>query len=80
LTNLPADVLGPAYDRLTTAGVLPVNDGLPYASIEGTIKELHDLRTLEAGQTVTADQLVDRRPGDEALKTLGAMSGDPRWK
>jgi ABC-type nitrate/sulfonate/bicarbonate transport system substrate-binding protein len=80
LTNVPPEVLGPAYDQLTAAGVFPVNDGLPAASIDGTIKALHDLGTLQASQNVTSEQLVDRRPAEEAVKALGPMSGDPRWK
>ena len=80
LTNVPPEVLGPAYDQLTAAGVFPVNDGLPVASIEGTIKTLRELGTLQPAQNVTAEQLVDRGPADQAVKALGAMSGDPRWK
>jgi len=80
LTNVPPEVLGPAYDQLTAAGVFPVNDGLPVPSIEGTIKTLRELGTLQPAQNVTAEQLVDRGPADQAVKALGAMSGDPRWK
>ena len=78
LTNVPPDVLGPAYDQLTAAGVWPVNDGLPAASIDGTINALREPGTLQ--QPVTADQLVDRRAAEEAVKSLGAMTGDPCWK
>jgi len=80
LTNVPPEVLGPAYDQLTAAGVFPVNDGLPVPSIEGTIKTLRELGTLQPAQNMTAEQLVDRGPADQAVKALGAMSGDPRWK
>jgi len=80
LTNVPPDVLGPAYDQLTAAGVWPVNDGLPTASIDGTIATLRDLGTLQPGQNITSEQLIDRNPATEAVKALGAMSGDSRWK
>jgi len=79
-TNVSPDVLGKAYDQLTVAGVFPVNDGLPAASLDGTLKVLHELGALDSSQNVTPDQLVDRGPADAAVNALGLMTGDPRWK
>jgi hypothetical protein len=80
ITTVPANVVAPAYDQLTAAGAFPVNEGMPPESIANTIKKLEELGTLQAGQAVAPDQLVDRRPAEEAVRTLGPMTGDPRWQ
>src|SRR5262249_39208758 len=71
ITNVPPDVMARAYDQLTAAGVFPVNDGMPERSIANTIKQLQELGTLQAGQTVSVEQLVDRRPAEAAMQALG---------
>jgi NitT/TauT family transport system substrate-binding protein len=80
ITTVPPTVVAPAYDQLTVAGAFPVNEGMPAESINNTIKKLQELGTLQPGQSVSADQLVDRRPVQEAVRALGPMTGDPRWQ
>jgi hypothetical protein len=53
---------------------------MPAESIGNTVKKLQELGTLQPGQSVSADQLVDRRPAQEAVRALGPMTGDPRWQ
>jgi ABC-type nitrate/sulfonate/bicarbonate transport system substrate-binding protein len=80
-TNVPASVLGPAYDQLAAAGAWPVNDGMPAADVERTIAVLRDVGLLQAGQSVSSEQLIDRRPATEAMNALGGpMTGEARWK
>jgi NitT/TauT family transport system substrate-binding protein len=80
-TNVPASIVATAYDQLAAAGAWPVNNGMPVSDVEHTIAALRDLGNLQATDSVSPVQLIDRGPATEALKQLGGpMSGDPRWK
>jgi NitT/TauT family transport system substrate-binding protein len=81
ITAVPADVLAPAYDQLVAAGAFPVNEGLPSRSIGYTIQKLQEVGTLSPTQRLTAENMVDRRPAEAALRAVGGpLTGDPRWQ
>jgi len=78
-TGFPADVVGKAYDRLiTTDGVFAVNEGLEAKRLTYTTGRMKDGGLLPNGAP-DLTRVVDRGPIHEAVQSLGAMKGDPRW-
>jgi len=78
-TGFSADVIGRAYDRLITKdGVFAVNEGLEAKRLTATMARMKDVGLLPNGSP-DLSKVVDRGPIHEAVQSLGAMKGDPRW-
>jgi NitT/TauT family transport system substrate-binding protein len=78
-TGFSTDVTGKAYDRLITKdGVFPVNAGLQASRLQYTLGKMQSEGLLPAGPP-DLSKVVDRGPIQQAVGSLGTMTGDPRW-
>lgn len=78
-TGFSTDVTGKAYDQLITKdGVFPVNEGLQANRLQYTVSKMQAEGLLPAGAP-DLSKVVDRGPIQQAVKSLGTMTGDPRW-
>ena len=78
-THFSQQVIGQAYDVLLgQRGVFPVNEGLDAARIAATVQTMARFKIL-SGSPPTTSSLVDTGPIADAVKRLGAWTGDPRW-
>lgn len=69
-----------AYADLTKGGIWSVNDGMPRAMIEYTVKKEAEIGIVQEQNKPTYDQIVDRSIVEEAIKRNGGpWTGDPRW-
>ncbi|HKF76616.1 MAG TPA: ABC transporter substrate-binding protein [Candidatus Dormibacteraeota bacterium] len=79
VTGFPAAEIQKAYDRLIKQdGVFPVNEGLETARFQFTVARMKEIGLLPQGPPDLA-RVIDRGPIREAVQSLGAMKGDPRW-
>jgi NitT/TauT family transport system substrate-binding protein len=78
-TGFTPDVITKAYDRLIAQdGVFAVNEGLDARRLQYTAGRMKDGGLLPNGSP-DLTKVVDRAPIHEAVLSLGAMKGDPRW-
>jgi NitT/TauT family transport system substrate-binding protein len=78
-TGFDPEVIDEAYETLLVQnGVFPVNEGLEDERFTYTIERMQELGALE-GEEPDLSQLVNRDPASQAVESLGAWEGDPRW-
>jgi len=78
-THFSEQVIGQAYDVLLgQRGVFPVNEGLDAGRIAATVATMAQFKILSGSPPATS-ALVDTGPIADAVKGLGAWSGDARW-
>ena len=78
-TGFSPEIIDQAYEKLLVQnGVFPVNEGLEDERITYTVERMRGLGLLEGGEP-NLSELVDREPISQAVESLGAQEGDPRW-
>jgi ABC-type nitrate/sulfonate/bicarbonate transport system substrate-binding protein len=81
VTKRQPEEVARGYEELVRGGIWSVNDGMPQAAIEDTIRRQIALGVLTQANPPTYDQVIERSIVEEAIaRNGGRWSGDPRWK